>query len=232
MSATPKMMGYFRSRRYPLHLFLMRFTSAMDVSTPSATSVVEAKICSMVSPWPNRYPNFRFRDSGPKHVPKVSPTPERPERVEGRAPRVSPKRLISAQPRVTKPLMALVPNPKPSHIPADRAMTFLTAPPTSTPMTSLVVKHRKESDDIATAKSSANNKSSLAITTAVATPSTISLAKLGPDRNAYERSEPKHSLNMSAINPKDVVSMPLLADNTGTPGGTSEAMFSKNFRLY
>mmetsp|Transcript_36970 Transcript_36970/g.52226 ORF Transcript_36970/g.52226 Transcript_36970/m.52226 type:complete len:238 (-) Transcript_36970:798-1511(-) len=217
--ATPKRIGNFKSSRYPLHFALMRLTRAIDVSTPSATSVVDALICSIVSPCPSRKPNFRFRDSGPKHVPKVSPTPDNPASVLGFAPKVSPSRLISPQPLVTKPLIAFVPSPRPSHIPAASAMTFLTAPPISTPMTSLLVKTRKLSSESSSARSLANNSSSEATTTAVATPSQISLAKDGPDKKAYGRSAPRVSLKMSAINPKLDVSIPLDALRMGVPGG-------------
>ena len=44
----------FKSNLYPLHLCFIIFTSAMDVSTPSATSVMEARISSGVSPLPRR----------------------------------------------------------------------------------------------------------------------------------------------------------------------------------
>mmetsp|Transcript_407 Transcript_407/g.683 ORF Transcript_407/g.683 Transcript_407/m.683 type:complete len:204 (+) Transcript_407:4010-4621(+) len=184
ISATPNNIGNLRSSRYPLHLALIIFTNALDVSTPSATSVVDARISSIVSPFPSLYPNLRLRDRGPKQVPKVSPTPDRPLMVLGRAPNANPNLLISAQPLVTNPLIAFVPRPNPSHIPAASAITFLTAPPISTPMTSFVVNTRKFSLDKISAKSSASNRSSEAITTAVATPSQISLAKLGPERKA------------------------------------------------
>mmetsp|Transcript_8945 Transcript_8945/g.16292 ORF Transcript_8945/g.16292 Transcript_8945/m.16292 type:complete len:215 (+) Transcript_8945:144-788(+) len=214
------MMGYFRSNRYPLQFFLMKLTNAMEVSTPSATSVVESRISCLVSPFPNLYPNRRFRESGPKQVPNVSPTPERPAIVLGLAPRTRPSRRISPHPRVTRPLMALVPRPSPSHMPAARAITFLTAPPISMPMTSLLVKTRKLSDDMRSAKSSASNISSDATTTAVATPSQISRAKDGPDKKAYDRSSPKQSFRISAMNPKLDVSIPLEALRTGTDVGT------------
>mmetsp|Transcript_13021 Transcript_13021/g.18970 ORF Transcript_13021/g.18970 Transcript_13021/m.18970 type:complete len:240 (-) Transcript_13021:583-1302(-) len=217
--ATPNKIGYLRSNLYPPHLALIILTSALDVSTPSATSVVDAKISSIVSPFPNLYPNLRLRERGPKHVPNVSPTPESPPMVVGLAPSVKPNLLISAQPLVTNPLMAFVPRPNPSHIPAANAMTFFTAPPISTPATSLVVNTLKFSLESISAKSSANIKSSDAMTTAVATPSQISLAKLGPERKAYDRSSPRHSFNISTMKPKLVVSIPLDALKTGTPAG-------------
>mmetsp|Transcript_9270 Transcript_9270/g.27950 ORF Transcript_9270/g.27950 Transcript_9270/m.27950 type:complete len:225 (-) Transcript_9270:922-1596(-) len=185
MSATPNRMGYLRSRRYsPLHFSRIILTRALDVSTPSATSVVEARISSTFSPFPRRYPNFRFRERGPKQVPNVSPTPDNPASVLGLAPRTRPSLRISAHPLVTSPLMALVPNPSPSHIPAASAITFFTAPPISTPITSLLVNTRKFSVENRSARSSARRASSDAMTTAVATPWQISCAKDGPDRKA------------------------------------------------
>lgn len=59
------------------------------------------------SPFPRRTPVLRFRLSGPKQVPKVSPTPLRPVSVEGRAPRLRASRCISLQPRVTSAAMAV-----------------------------------------------------------------------------------------------------------------------------
>mmetsp|Transcript_19584 Transcript_19584/g.26886 ORF Transcript_19584/g.26886 Transcript_19584/m.26886 type:complete len:226 (-) Transcript_19584:720-1397(-) len=225
-------MGYFKSSLYPLNFSRIILTKALDVSTPSATSVVESKISSIVSPFPNRYPNLRFRDSGPKHVPNVSPTPDNPDIVLGLAPIANPSLLISAQPLVTKPLIAFVPNPSPSHIPADNAITFFTAPPISTPITSLLVNTLKFSPVNKSAKSSAKSKSSDATTTAVATPSQISLANDGPDKNAYDLSSPKQSLNISFINPRLDVSMPFDALSTGVPPGICSLIDIKKSRLY
>ena len=72
----------------------------------------------------------------PKQVPKVSPTPERPKTVEDSPPVLVTSRRISPHPRVTSAAIAFVPSPRPSLIPAAIAMTFFTAPPISTPITS------------------------------------------------------------------------------------------------
>ena len=56
--------------------------------------------------------------------------------VSGRPPSRSPRRVISASPRVISAARALSPKPSPSEMPAAIAITFLTAPPTSTPITS------------------------------------------------------------------------------------------------
>mmetsp|Transcript_11735 Transcript_11735/g.24825 ORF Transcript_11735/g.24825 Transcript_11735/m.24825 type:complete len:237 (+) Transcript_11735:1297-2007(+) len=214
--AIPNKMGYFKSSRYPLHSFSINRTTARAVSTPSATSLVDSNISAMVSPFPRRYPNCRFLDRGPKQVPKVSPTPDNPAIVLDLAPNAIPNRLISLHPLVTNPLMALVPSPSPSHIPAPRAMTFLTAPPISTPTTSVLVKHLKRPSLIRAARSRARSKSSDAMTTAVApTPSTISRAKEGPLKKAKGRSSPRTSRITSAMNPMLEVSMPLLTLKMG-----------------
>ena len=59
--------------------------------------------------------------------------PARPRNVESRAPADAPRRLISARPRVMSAAFALSPKPRPSDIPAARAITFLAAPHSSTP---------------------------------------------------------------------------------------------------
>src|SRR3569832_1559580 len=56
-----------------------------------------------------------------------------------RPPIATPSRMISARPRVTSAARALAPKPRPSAMPAAIASTFLTAPPTSTPITSSLV---------------------------------------------------------------------------------------------
>mmetsp|Transcript_24924 Transcript_24924/g.58478 ORF Transcript_24924/g.58478 Transcript_24924/m.58478 type:complete len:235 (+) Transcript_24924:149-853(+) len=214
--AMPNKIGNFKSSRYPLHSFSINRTTANAVSTPSATSLVDSNISSMVSPCPSRYPNCRFLDKGPKQVPKVSPTPDSPAIVLDFAPNVKPNRLISLHPRVTSPLIALVPSPRPSHIPAPRAITFFTAPPISTPMTSVLVKHLKRQSLSRAARSRARSKSSEAITTAVApTPSTISRAKEGPLRKAKGRCSPNTSFITFAMKPMLEVSIPLLTLKIG-----------------
>src|SRR5256885_640830 len=81
----------------------------------------------------------RFRESGLMQVAIRSPTPARPEKVSGLAPAATPSRVISARPRVTMPALALSPNPSPSTMPAASATTFLSAPHSSTPITSALV---------------------------------------------------------------------------------------------
>jgi hypothetical protein len=47
-----------------------------------------------------------------------------------------PSRVTSARPRVISAARAFRPNPSPSQMPVAMAITFLTAPPISTPITS------------------------------------------------------------------------------------------------
>ena len=56
-----------------------------------------------------------------------------------RAPSATPSRVISASPRVISAARELNPSPSPSAMPVATAMTFLSAPPSSTPVTSLCV---------------------------------------------------------------------------------------------
>mmetsp|Transcript_21343 Transcript_21343/g.51392 ORF Transcript_21343/g.51392 Transcript_21343/m.51392 type:complete len:205 (+) Transcript_21343:201-815(+) len=185
MSATPKRIGNLRSIRYERGSFSRRnSTRERAVAYPSATSVVEVRMSSNFSPWPRRNPSWRFRDNGPKHVPNVSPTPLSPISVTGEAPMAFARACISRQPRVTSPAIAFVPIPNPSHIPAAIAITFLTAPPISTPATSFVVKTRKVSHENISATSFPKAVSLLATTTAVASPMAISFANDGPERKA------------------------------------------------
>jgi len=81
----------------------------------------------------------RLRDSGDMHVAIRSPTPARPANVTGSAPSASPRREVSASPRVISDALELSPSPSPSAMPTARAMTFLTAPPISVPTTSTAV---------------------------------------------------------------------------------------------
>ena len=55
----------------------------------------------------------------------------------------TPKRLISAKPRVTRAARALSPYPRPSDMPVARATTFLTAPANSTPTRSPLTYARR-----------------------------------------------------------------------------------------
>mmetsp|Transcript_35131 Transcript_35131/g.47476 ORF Transcript_35131/g.47476 Transcript_35131/m.47476 type:complete len:201 (-) Transcript_35131:211-813(-) len=185
MALTPSTIGNFKSVRYDFEWVLsISFAREYAVSTPSATSFEDLMISDSFSPFPMRIPRFLFLESGPKHVPNVSPTPESPARVDDFPPSRAERFCISRHPTVTRAAMALVPRPRPSLMPAANAMTFLTAPPTSRPITSLDVKTRNEDDDMKSRKSFASIPFFDAITTAVAFPSTISRANEGPERKA------------------------------------------------
>ncbi len=66
-----------------------------------------------------------------------SPIPDNPAKVSGLAPIATPSREISATPRVIIAALVLSPNFAPSIIPAPIAITFLNAPPSSTPRISV-----------------------------------------------------------------------------------------------
>jgi hypothetical protein len=65
--------------------------------------------------------------------------PASPAKVRARAPNATPRRVISARPRVSSAARALAPRSSPSLMPAAIAITFLSAPPSSTPITSVWV---------------------------------------------------------------------------------------------
>src|SRR6266704_1668976 len=88
-------------------------------------------------PHPSSTPSWWLRDSGPVAVRIRSPIPASPAKVAGSAPSATPRRVISARPRVISAARVLWPRPSPSRIPAARAITFLSAPPSSTPRTSV-----------------------------------------------------------------------------------------------
>ena len=63
----------------------------------------------------------------------TSPMPARPAKVSGLAPAATPRRVISARPRVMRPALPLSPKPSCSAAPAAMATMFLSAPHSSTP---------------------------------------------------------------------------------------------------
>mmetsp|Transcript_16106 Transcript_16106/g.65061 ORF Transcript_16106/g.65061 Transcript_16106/m.65061 type:complete len:238 (+) Transcript_16106:712-1425(+) len=115
-------------------------------------------------------------------------------------------------------------------MPAASAMTFLTAPPTSSPTTSCDVKTRNDGDDKIAENSYANRRSSEATTTAVARPSAISRANDGPDRNAYPRSRPRIDGRISHMSSSDFFSIPFDVHSTGALAGTNLAIL-RRYRL-
>ena len=83
-------------------------------------------------------PTRRLRLGALVQVSTRSPSPASPASVSRCAPAAQASREISASPRVMSPASALWPSPSPSTSPAAMAMTFFSAPPISTPTTSLV----------------------------------------------------------------------------------------------
>ena len=90
-------------------------------------------------PLPSSIPTERLRERVPVQVRTRSPMPERPARAWRRPPQATARRVISAMPRVMRAAEELWPRLRPWTTPAARAMTFLSAPPSSTPATSSLV---------------------------------------------------------------------------------------------
>src|SRR4029077_16435761 len=112
-------------------------TAERAVFTPSTTAARPASASSRRFPSPSSTPSWWLRDRGPVAVRMRSPIPASPANVAGSAPSATPKRVISASPRVIRAARVLWPMPSPSKMPAARAMTFLSAPASSTPSTSV-----------------------------------------------------------------------------------------------
>src|SRR2546425_7470422 len=112
-------------------------TAVRVVLTPSTTAGLPASACSSVLPCPSATPSVRLRERAPVAVRIRSPIPARPANVIGCAPSVTPRRVISARPRVIRAARVLKPSPSPSRMPAASAITFLSAPASSTPTTSV-----------------------------------------------------------------------------------------------
>ena len=106
---------------------------------PSATPREARPASTTLMPSPRRRPKVWLRDRGLEQVATRSPRPAKPEKVSGTAPRASPSRVISTRPRVMMVALEMSPNPHPDAAPTARAMTFLTAPHSSTPSTSVFV---------------------------------------------------------------------------------------------
>src|SRR5688572_19552222 len=109
------------------------------VATPSATVSWPTSASSSDLPFPSSTPTARVRLSDPVQVRTRSPSPASPAIVLCSAPIATPSLVISASPLVMRAARALKPRPNPSAIPVATAITFLSAPPSSTPMTSVCV---------------------------------------------------------------------------------------------
>lgn len=99
--------------------------------------------------WTRRFIFYRFKCCTPPHKSKKKKDP-----YGGYRKQACPAILHCGGAGPSIPCVALrrvrgsaSPNPKPSHMPAARAITFFTAPPTSTPITSFDVKHLNDGED-------------------------------------------------------------------------------------
>src|ERR1700692_1873446 len=114
--------------------------AALVVSTPSATApCMPAIISGSLRPLPSSTPTLRLRERSPVQVRTKSPSPASPAIVSRRPPQATTRRAISASPRVIRAATELWPKLRPSQTPAAMAITFLRAPPNSTPITSSLV---------------------------------------------------------------------------------------------
>ena len=190
------------------------------------TCVMDDKISSRLSPLPSRTPTVRFLDRFTKEVSMISPTPAIPVIVDASAPIRTASHRISAVPCATRAESALFPSPSPSTIPAAMATTFFSAPPISTPITSLVTFTRSVGEAKTCCTNLACLSSSDAATRLVGRPSITSLAKLGPDSATRGWSSPSALSRTSCMVRQEVTSRPLLTETTGTRGGTWSFTFS------
>src|SRR5579875_1451877 len=122
-------------------------SAARAVVTPSATCGLPASTSARCSPRPSASPTVRLRLKSAVQVRTRSPMPARPMSVTGFAPRRTASRVISASPRVMSAARALWPSARPSQTPVAIAITFLSAPATSTPTTSVERLVPRRDDD-------------------------------------------------------------------------------------
>src|SRR3989475_7342083 len=168
-------------------------TAARAVLTPLATDCLPASACSRVCPCPIAIPRLRLRDNAPVAVRIRSPMPARPAKVNGSAPRATPSRVISARPRVISAARVLLPSPNPSRMPAATAITFLSAPPSSTPIASVdeYTRNCAVANTCCTRLATASSRA--AAPTAVGWRRYTSSANDGPDSTATAAAAPNSS---------------------------------------
>src|SRR6266550_850097 len=170
-------------------------TAERAVFTPSTTAASPASASSRRFPSPSSTPSWWLRDWGPVAVRMRSPIPASPANVDGSAPSATPNRVISASPRVISAARVLWPIPSPSRMPAARAMTFLSAPASSTPSTSVAEYTRKNPVENTCWTRWATVCSRAAATTAVGWRAYTSRANEGPDNTAIGVSLGRTSAN-------------------------------------
>jgi hypothetical protein len=158
--------------------------------------------------------------------------PARPANVSGLAPTLVPSRAISARPRVISDALELSPNPIPSAIPAEMAMTFFIAPHSSHPTTSGFVYTRKNGAMNRDWRLSAVASSTHATTEADGIRRTTSRARLGPDTTAIRLgSRSASSAITSVIRRRVSCSMPFVSETSGvrsSSSGTTRRNTSRN----
>ena len=160
-----------------------------------------------------------------------SPIPASPAKVNGFPPICLPRRAISARPRVIREAFELSPNPSPSPMPAATAMTFLKAPPSSTPTTSGFTYTRKYGTENNRWSLSARFSSTHATTDADGCRLTISLARFGPDTAATRSSvRSPDSISTSLIRLSESCSMPFTSETTEASRCRSGATSSNTVR--
>src|SRR4030095_3821753 len=152
--------------------------------TPSATCRVLATISATLWPRPSFSPKVRFLDNGEEQVATRSPSPASPEKVYGSAPNAAPSRAVSASPLVISDAFALSPKPIPSAMPTAIAITFLTAPASSVPTTSVLVYGLKYGVWHSACTRAAPSSSAHAMTLAAGWRCATSPARFGPDSTA------------------------------------------------
>ena len=93
---------------------------------------------------PSSIPTCRFRLRSPVQVRTRSPRARQAgKRCRLSDPAATASRVISASPRVIKAAIVLLPRPSPDTMPAPIAMTFFSAPASSTPVWSVFVYSRR-----------------------------------------------------------------------------------------
>src|SRR3989454_10582548 len=203
-------------------------TAARAVLMPSATDCFPASACSTVRPCPMATPRLRLRDKAPVAVRMRSPIPASPANVRGFAPSATPNRVISARPRVITAARVLYPNPKPSRIPAATAMTFLSAPPSSTPMASVVVYTRNcvVANTCWTRRATLSSRA--AATTAVGWRRYTSSANEGPESTATAAAAPNRSASTRESGCRRAGVRPLEALSARGAAGAGPAAFPQS----
>src|SRR5947208_12174419 len=223
-SATSRAIGSSTPCRSP------SVTAERAVFTPSTTAARPASASSRRFPSPSSTPSWWLRDWGPVAVRMRSPIPASPANVDGSAPSATPNRVISASPRVISAARVLWPIPSPSRMPAARAMTFLSAPASSTPSMSVAEYTRKNPVENTCWTRWATVCSRAAATTAVGWRAYTSRANEGPDSTAIGVSLGRTSANTHEGVERRSGSRPLDTLRTSAPRPTWPPAWGRTWR--